>query len=88
MPQFMIILIPCTNLLNLSWIKKMSIFEEYGAFNENVLWVLIRSTSAYNEYPQCMISCIQILNKTEEIKKINVHTRMMAVKPARKKTIM
>ena len=30
-PNFMIILIPYINLLNLSWIK-MSIFEEYGAF--------------------------------------------------------
>ena len=28
MPHFMIVL----NLLNISWIKKMSIFEEYGAF--------------------------------------------------------
>ena len=32
MPQFMIIFIPYINLLNLSWIKKMSIFEEYGPF--------------------------------------------------------
>ena len=32
MPHFMIIFIPYINLLNLSWIKKMSIFEEYGAF--------------------------------------------------------
>ena len=36
MPHFMIVLIPYINLLNLSWIKKMSIFEEYGAFNSMV----------------------------------------------------
>ena len=37
MPHFMIVLILYMNLLNLSWIKiKMSIFEEYGAFNP--LW--------------------------------------------------
>ena len=29
-------IIPCINLLNLSWIK-MSIFEEYGAFNITLL---------------------------------------------------
>ena len=33
MSHFMIVLILYINLLNLSWIKKMSIFEEYGAFN-------------------------------------------------------
>ena len=33
MPHFMIVLILYVNLLNLSWIKKMSIFEEYGTFN-------------------------------------------------------
>ena len=33
MPHFMIVLILYINLLNLSWIKKVSIFEEYGAFN-------------------------------------------------------
>ena len=30
-------LIPYINLLSLSWIKKMSIFEEYGAFNHNLM---------------------------------------------------
>ena len=35
MPYFMIVLISYINLLILSWIKKMSIFEEYGAFNAN-----------------------------------------------------
>ena len=29
----MIVLIPYINLLNLSWIIKMFIFEEYGPFN-------------------------------------------------------
>ena len=29
----MIVLIPDISSFNLSWIKKMSIFEEYGAFN-------------------------------------------------------
>ena len=38
MPHFMIVLIPYINLSNLSWIKKMSIFEEYGAFN-NQTWL-------------------------------------------------
>ena len=33
MPNVMIALIAYINLLNLSWIKKMSIFEEYGVFN-------------------------------------------------------
>ena len=34
MPHFMMVYkTPYTNLLNLAWIKKMSIFEEYGAFN-------------------------------------------------------
>ena len=34
MPHFMIVLIPCINLLKLSWIKKkMSPFEGYRAFN-------------------------------------------------------
>ena len=32
MPLFTIVLIPFINFLNLSWIKKMSILEEYGAF--------------------------------------------------------
>ena len=32
MPHFIIILIPYINLLNLSRIKKISIFEEYEAF--------------------------------------------------------
>ena len=32
MPHFVIVLILYINLLNFSWIKKMSIFEEYGAF--------------------------------------------------------
>ena len=32
MPHFMIVLILYISLLNLSW-TKMSIFEEYGAFN-------------------------------------------------------
>ena len=32
MPQFMIVLILHIYSLNLSWIKKMCIFEEYGAF--------------------------------------------------------
>ena len=32
MPYFMIVFILYINLLNLSWIKKKSIFEEYGAF--------------------------------------------------------
>ena len=32
MPHFMFVLIPYINLLNLSWIKKKSIFDEYGAF--------------------------------------------------------
>ena len=27
----------CVNLLNLSWIEKMSIFEEYGALNNYLL---------------------------------------------------
>ena len=31
--SFQIVLIPYTNVLNLSRIKKMSIFEEYEAFN-------------------------------------------------------
>ena len=35
MPYFMIVLIPYINLLNLSWIK-ISIFEDYGAFNGSV----------------------------------------------------
>ena len=34
MPHFMIKLIPYINLLNLSLIKIMSIFEEYGAFKD------------------------------------------------------
>ena len=34
MPHFMILSIPYINLLNLSWIKKKSVFEEYGAFND------------------------------------------------------
>ena len=33
-PHFMVVLILYINLLNLSWIKKKTIFEEYGAFNE------------------------------------------------------
>ena len=32
MPDFMIVLILYINLLNVSWIKKCPIFEEYGAF--------------------------------------------------------
>ena len=32
MPHFMIVLILYINLSNLSWIKQMSIFEEYGSF--------------------------------------------------------
>ena len=32
MPHLMTVLVLYINLLNLSWIKKMSIFEEYGAF--------------------------------------------------------
>ena len=33
MPHFMIVLILCINLLNLSSIKKMSVFEKCGTFN-------------------------------------------------------
>ena len=33
MPHFMIVLILYINILNLSWKKKMSSMEEYGAFN-------------------------------------------------------
>ena len=33
MPYFMIGLIPYIELLNLSLIRKVSIFEEYGVFN-------------------------------------------------------
>ena len=32
----MIVLIPYIKLLNISWIKKMFIFEEYGAFKQTV----------------------------------------------------
>ena len=35
-PHFMIVLILYINLLNLSMIKKMSIFEEYRAFKFNL----------------------------------------------------
>ena len=37
MPHFMILLILYINLLNLSRIKQMSIFEEYGAFNAQII---------------------------------------------------
>ena len=39
MPYFMIILILCINLFNLSWIRK-SLFEEYGAFYISVYFIL------------------------------------------------
>ena len=35
MPHFMTVFILNIDLLNLSWIKKMSIFEEYGALNRS-----------------------------------------------------
>ena len=36
MPHFMIVLIPYINLLNLSVKRKMSIFEENGAFKDGM----------------------------------------------------
>ena len=44
MPHFMNVLIPYINLLNLSWIKTMSIFEEYGAFNKYFMHKLLPVT--------------------------------------------
>ena len=40
MPHFIILLMPYLNLLNLSWIKKKhTIFEEYGAFKEESIYI-------------------------------------------------
>ena len=36
-PYFMIVLLPYINLLNFFFYNKMSIFEEYGAFNTTKL---------------------------------------------------
>ena len=52
MPYFIIILIPYINLSNLSWIKKMSIFEEYGffkafIFNQRLIFFLILHKKRY-----------------------------------------
>ena len=67
MPHFMIILIPYNNLLNLSWIK-MSIFEEYGAFNillrlrilYNSKFILVATSLGVNNIVITRIHCIKM----------------------------
>ena len=60
MPQIMIALIPYINLLNLSWIN-ISIFEEYGAFNDLFLGLCLK-------HVMYVTSCLLLFHRVELFK--------------------
>ena len=59
-PHFAIVLIPSINLLNLSWIKKMSIFDEYGAFNS------VKYSRNYGNYSNQQLIMFEFLDKYDK----------------------
>ena len=51
MPHFMFVLMLYINVLNLSLIKTMSIFEEYGAFKEGNTISYLHYTGIQTKHP-------------------------------------